>query len=451
MNNSFLVLTAAGRFAVGDLYLIIAIFVLISFSAFFSMNEMAYSSCNQLRLRSLAEENKKGARKALYIYENHKKTIACILVGNNLVNIACTTIAAYLFTKYISNPTVANIINTVAITIIILIAGEILPKGVAKMNPEKTAMRHSAAMYIVLKVGVVFYYPFYLLQRRFTRHIKTEGTPTVTEDELESIIDTMEEEGVIDSDDADILQGAMNLGETSAFDIMTHRRDVVFISTEDSNEYIKKLFLEHQFSRMPVYKETRDNVIGLLNQKDFFTMLIEGKETSIKKIMAEPVFVSEETKVGDLIRVMQKTKKHLCIVLDQQGGTSGIVTLEDCLETMVGEIYDEHDDIDNKGNIEKLADGSYKIDADTGIVKLFETLEIENIPRSNYSTVGGFLYEQSEDLCKIGDIISFTTVDEQIDKQGNFIEKTVKLVFTVTKIEKRKIKETLLKIKTVEE
>ena len=235
-SNLFAQILTGKAFTKVDVFTIIGIILLICCSAFFSASETAYSSSNTLRLKTLAEEKQKGARKAIYITENFEKTLSVLLTFNNLVNIACTSIASYLFVKFIANPTISNLLNTVVLTIIILIFGEILPKAVAKADPEKMALNFSGVVAFLLKYTVFLYYPFYLLQKKALKNKVKNTAPTVTENELESIIDTMEEEGVIDHDNKEILQGAINLGELSAYDVMTHRKDVVFIDINESIE-----------------------------------------------------------------------------------------------------------------------------------------------------------------------------------------------------------------------
>lgn len=436
---------ASTTFTQGDLLSILGMVLLIICSAFCSASETAYSSSNTLRLKSLAEEKAHGARKAIYIVENFEKTLSCILTFNNLVNIACTSIASYEFAKFIVNPTLANLLNTVVLTVIILIFGEILPKARAKRNPEKTALKNSAGVYFMLKY-LVIYYPFYWLQKASKKKSVTADAPTVTEDELESIIDTMEEEGVIDHDNKEIIQGAINLSELSAYDVMTHRKNAVFVDVDASLEEIKRTFIEYQYSRIPVFKDTRDNIVGVLNQKDLFTAISLNKKITVDKLMAKPLFVSEQMKLDDLIRELQKEKKHLAIVVDEQGGTSGLVTMEDCIESIFGEIYDEHDEEDKTEKIKKLEDGSYIIDADTEVDELFDTLEIEHKPDTDYPTVGGFIFEIAEELCSINDEVRYETIDEQIDEHGNFTNKHITMVFTILKINNRKIQQVKLNI-----
>ncbi|MFA7127200.1 MAG: CNNM domain-containing protein, partial [Bacilli bacterium] len=243
-----------------------ALIVLLIASAFFSSAEIAYSSVNIIRLRNYLDEKRKGAKKAVYIAEKFDMTLATLLIGNNLVNIASTTIAAYFFSRIIVNPTVSSILNTVIMTIIILIFGEILPKSYAKANAEKFALASSHLLFIIIKV----FYPLSWLLNKFKhlvfRHKSNEkSAPYVTEDELESIIDVMEDEGVIDEDNAELLQSAINLGDRTVYDIMTHRVDMIAVEVHDSVDKIKDMFFEYQFSRIPVFENDKDNILGILS------------------------------------------------------------------------------------------------------------------------------------------------------------------------------------------
>lgn len=430
----------------GDVFLFVCVLLLLLMSAFFSSAETAFSASNSIRLRNYAEERVKGARRALYICEHYDKALATILVGNNLVNIANTTMGTILFTKFIINPTLASLLNTVVMTIVILIFGEITPKSMAKLNPEKMAMRYSGILYVLMIILTPLVIPFYALQKSFTKKVKVDTSPTVTEEELESIIDTMEEEGVIDESNADIIQNAIKLGDVTAYDVMTPRVDMVCASVEDSIADIENLFFENNYSRMPIYEETRDNIIGILNQKDFFSALLQNKEIKIKELMKQPIFVPENIKVDDLIKTMQKKKFHMTIVLDEHGGTSGIATMEDCLESMVGEIYDEHDEEEKIPLFVKLDEKAYMLNADIALDDLFDRLEIEHLPKSEYNTLSGFLFELSENLIEEGSVIEYNTIDDVIDKEGMLISKPINMKFTVMKIEQNRPKQIKLEI-----
>lgn len=429
-----------------DALAIVGVIVLIMFSSFFSASETAFTKANMLRLRSYADEKKKGARRAIYICEHSDKALSTILVGNNLVNIASTTICAYLFSKFIVNPTLSNLMNTVIMTIIILIFGEILPKSISKADPDKIAMKFSGILYFLMKALTPISFVFGGLQKLVTRKNKNDA-PTVTEDELESIIDTMNEEGVIDNDEADILQGAIDIKTKTVGDIMTPRVDIVAISIDDSLETVKDLFIEHQFSRMPVYENDKDNIVGILNQKDFMIKYLKDEKIVISDIMTEPSFVTETMKVDDVIRLMQKEKKHLAIVLDEYGGTSGIVSMEDAIEEVVGEIYDEHDDEEpTKSLITKVGENKYILDPEMSVEDFYDYLEIEHLPEGNYASVGTMLYEFSEKLPTVGEKFTIKAIDDVLNEHNDYVQIVTTLTFTITKMDERRIDELSLEV-----
>ena len=432
-----------------DIWLFVVSIILIACSAYFSASETAFSTVNQIRLKSLADNNVRGARKAIYITEHYEKTLSTILIGNNLVNIGLTTICAFIFGKLISDATLANVLNTVIMTIIILIFGEILPKTITKIEPQKFALRTSGFMYFLMKLLTPISFFFLKMQSLATKKMKKSNElvdePTVTEGELESIIDTMEEEGVISPENAEVMQGVLELPTRTAYDIMTPRVDVSAINYTESVKNIQDVFMTTMFSRLPVYDETIDKIIGVLNQKDFFKAMLSGEKIYIKKIMTEPLFINDNMKVDDIIRKMQVSKKHMAIVLDEHGGTSGIVCMEDAIEEVVGEIYDEHDEVE-KEIIDKKNDNEYVIDPDLDIKELFDMLEIEHLPESEYSSVGGFLFGLlSEELPEEGKVIVYKTIDERV-VDGVYVSVLVELHFTLTKVEDNRIKEINVKV-----
>lgn len=432
--------------------LLLVIMVLLACSAFFSSAETCYSTANMLRMKSNAENKVKGSRRALWILDHYNKTLITILIGNNLVNIASTTICAIVLGQMFVSPTLANIMNTVVMTIIVLIFGEILPKCLAKINPDKLAMRYSAVMWILIKVLTPISFFFSLLQNSLTRHIKQDSNPTVTENELESIIDTMEEEGVIDGEDAELFQGVLDIKDTTAYDIMTPRVDMVGVDSRADIETIKKTFLEYQYSRMPVYEGDKDHVIGILNQKDFFSALLTNAKCNIVKMMTKPIYVNEQMKVDEIIRTMQASKKHMAIVVDEHGGTSGLVCMEDAIEEVVGEIYDEHDDEeDSKEVFKKIGNNLYEVDGEMDLKDLYDELEIEHLPETNYSSVAGYLYELCENLPKEGLVIHTQAIDEVLDKNSNFVQKIAHLTYTITKTDGSRIERIQLEVKYDEE
>lgn len=396
-------------------------------------------------MRTLADDNVRGARSAMQVLENFNKALTTLLVGNNLVNIANTTICAYLFSIYIQNPTLANILNTVIMTIVVLIFGEITPKCLAKRNAEKLALATGGIILFLNKLLIPITYPFSLLQKAFIR-TKNEETPTVTENELESIIDTMEQEGVIDSQDADLFQGVLDVNEKCAYDIMTPRVDVVAIPITESVENIKNIFISTMYSRIPVYTKDIDHIVGILNQKDFFASILQNDHKSVRKLMQHPLFVNENMKVDKIIQTMQKTQKHQAVVLDEYGGTSGIVCLEDAIEEMVGEIYDEHDEEENCDDVKAIDNSTMIVDGEIDLDTLFKKLEIEHLPETDYTNLSGFLYELTETVPYTNQVVKYNTIDERLNDDGEYISVPVELEFTILKVEDRRIKTVQVKV-----
>lgn len=423
----------------------IALIILLVFSAFFSANETAYSSVNIIRIKKYQEDKIKGANKAVFIAEKFDLTLTTVLVGNNIVNISATTISVFIFNNLISNPTASNILSTIFMTIIVLIFGEILPKSTTKINPEKFVLRYSGLMYFFIKLLFPITFFFLKLSKALSSKNKNKNNnPLVTENELESIIDVMETEGVIDEDDADLIQSAISLNTRSVYDIMTPRVDMVAININDPIERIKEKFFKYQFSRVPVYENDKDNIIGILSERDFFTSLLKNKETKLSELLVTPLFVLETTKVDDLIREMQKQKKHFAIVLDEYGGTSGIVTMEDALEELVGEIYDEYDD-ENGDLITEIEPNKYLVSSEASLEELFDDLKIGKIPDAKYTSVGGFLYEISDEVPYEGKVIKYNSSYEEHDLE-NPVYKEYELVFTISKVDHRRIRNILLEI-----
>lgn len=438
-------LICASNFTLADGFSIAGIVILLILSAFFSASETAFTTANALRIKNYADEKVKGARRAQYIIENYDKTLVCLLVGNNLVNIASTTLCAYLFSRFIVNPTVANLLNTLIMTIIVLIFGEILPKAYAKHNPEKFALGVSGIIFVYMKIIYIIALPFYALQKLVLRKKQVEE-PTITEDEFESIVDTMEEEGVLDSENADMIQSVLDLSERTVQSIMVPRVDMEAIPVDITIEELKQNFIENQYSRLPVYEEDKDNIIGILNQKDFMISQYKGEEFNLKKLMTEPLKVPKSMKVDDLIKEMQSSKKHLAIVVDEYGGTSGLVTMEDAVEEVFGEIYDEHDEAEVE-NIVKIDENKYNVKPETTIEELFEYLEIEHLPETNYINVGGLIYEQLEHVPQVGDKASITAIDDILDEHNNYVSIVTELEFTVDECDDDRITKIILMVK----
>lgn len=432
---------------VSNLISLVFIVILIILSAFFSASETAFSSVNTMHIRNFVDEKRKGARRAQYVIDHFDVALVSFLVGNKLVNIANTTLCAYLFSKLIADATLANVLNTIIMTIVILIFGEILPKSYAKHNPEKYVLKFSGAVYVFLKVIFIVALPFLGLQKLV---LKNKEVNKITEDDLENIVDTMEDQGMLDSENASIIHGALNISEKTVHDILIPRVDMIALSIDATEKEIKELFIDYQYSRIPIYDGDKDNIVGVLNFKDFVSLQYTGGKFELAKIMQEPLKVTKAMKVDELIQTMQKSQKHLAIVIDEFGGTSGLVTMEDALEEMVGEIYDEHDDTED-APVLKLAEDKYSVKADISVESLFEILKIEHLPETTYPSVAGMIYELSESVPEQGTTVKITAVDDVLNEKNEYISMIADLTFVVDEVEDNRILKVILTIERSEQ
>jgi CBS domain containing-hemolysin-like protein len=430
---------------------------LLLLSAFFSMTETAYSSVGRLRMKTLVELKKPGSKKALWIVDNFDRTLTTLLVGNNLANIALATVSVILFKGIFSNiqdpetqDTIITLMNTGVMTIIILIFGEILPKSVAKHNAEKIALWESKIIYLLIKLLTPITYPFLLLNRSVMKRIDSDNRISVTESDLETIIDTMEEEGSIDGEEADMLQKVLDLSEITVEEIMTPRVDMIAVEINDDVKTITETFFKNKFSRLPVYDTNTDNIIGILSERDFYTKLIKEQNINLRRMIRQPLFIPASTKVDALIELLQTQNQHLAIVVDEYGGVDGIVTMEDALEELVGEIYDEHDDVNEP--IIKKDDFTYIINADYDVEDLFEALNLGKPPVSDSTSVGGWLFEMFQDIPEVEEEVEYEVrYNQEYDELSELIkEDKAVLVFKILAVTKRRIKSVLLKINVIE-
>ncbi len=432
-----------------DIMMVSIIVIFLIFSAFFSAIETALSTANVIRLKKMAEEKRRGARKAVVMIENYNRTLTCILIGNNLVNIGASTLSALIFTTLIkNNQTLASFASTFVMTMIVITFGEILPKTYAKNDATKLAMRFAPIMWVFYKIFYPLGLIFMGLQKLITRKEKDE---VVTGDELETIIDTMEDKGILDEDHADLIQSALTLGDKTVYDIMTPRVDMVAIEVNNSVDEVLHEFFDSQYSRLPVYDGDKDNIIGILQEKDFLAAVIKkGKNNvNIKALMQEPIFVTKTTRVDDLIKEMQEVKRHFAIVSDEYGGTSGIVTMEDALEELVGEIYDEFDKDEDDYEINEIGENLYEMSSEVEMEELFEYLDI-TAPDTKYATIGGFVYDLLEGLPNVGDKATFTT-SKIVFEDEKVIDIIYKLTFKITEVENRRVRRLTLLVEETDE
>jgi len=427
---------------------LVLLVALLMISSFFSMSETVFSSINPIRIRNYIEENRKGSKKAYWIHERFDRVLTTILVGNNLANVALATISAGVFARiFIDQETMVAIFNTVVMTTIILIFGEIIPKSFAKMHSDEIAIRISGVLFVFMKLMKPVVWFFLKIKNIFLKE-DNRVTISVSEDELETIIDTMEEEGSIDEEEAEMLQSVLELGEKHVYEIMTPRVDMIAVEVEEDVESIREKFFEHQFSRIPVYEKDRDKIIGILNERDFFTCLIKKEPVEVSAIMKPPIFVSKSMRADTLIETLQRENTHIAVVSDEFGGTSGIVTMEDALEELVGEIYDEHDDIDDE-YLKQVNKHEYGVNADIELGDLFEELNLGTPPDKEEKTLGSYLFEQFEALPEVD--MTFTMKQPMVTYDHAEDTKWYHLKFVIKEIRERRIKYVHLLVEPVTE
>ena len=347
-------------------------------------------------MKTWAENGDKRAARALAVGEDYDKLLSSILIGNNIVNITATTISTLLFTKIFV--TYGATISTVVITIVVLIFGEISPKSVAKEFPERFAMFSAPILRVIILVLTPLNFLFSMWKKLLSKIFKPSGDDGITEEELMGIVDQAESEGGLDAHEGDLIRASIEFNELDVSDILTPRVDLVAVDEESTMQEVGALFVENGYSRLPIYHETIDNIIGVVHQKDFYKARVRG-EDRLAMIKSPVVYTTPNTKIFKLLRILQMNKVHMAVVVDEYGGTEGIVTLEDILEELVGEIWDEHDEVTEF--LRKQPDGSYNIDCTTDLDDMYDLFEIKG--ECEASTVSGWVLEQIDRIPKQGD------------------------------------------------
>ncbi len=378
------------------------IVVLLLLSAFFSASETAFASVNRIRLKNYAAKGDRRAGKALEISENYDRAITAILIGNNIVNIASASLGTIVFTKLFGDSGVG--IATAVMTVLVLIFGEILPKSIAKENAEGMALSVAGILNLVIFLLTPFTWIFGKIKLFASKLVFSgEERPSVTEDELKYIIDEIEDEGVLEEQESDLVRNALEFDEILVGEVLVPRVNVVAVEKNQPVLEIEQLFLNEMYSRMPVYEKSIDKIIGIINEKDFFKMRACGGD-SIEGIISKTLYFSELRPISEVLREMQKKKIHLAVVLDQYGGTQGIVTMEDIIEELVGEIYDENDEITPM--LKKVSENVYEVSAELSIYDMLEELELpEDIIESSSTSIGGWVMELFGRIPEEGDSI----------------------------------------------
>ena len=378
----------------------IALICCILLSAFFSATETAYSAANRVRLKTVDGADREKAQIALELLEKYNSLLTTVLIGNNIVNIVGTAIATLLFTTRIlpGREDLATTLASAMMTVLILFLGEVWPKTLAKQQPERYAMAVSRVMRVLVIVMKPLDRLFGLWRKLLSKLVKPAPEESQIENELMTIIDEAQTEGDIEAEEGELIRSAIEFNDQKAEDIMTPRVDVTAIEDNASLEQAADLFRETWFSRIPVFHEDLDHIVGILNEKDFYKMTHDGCNR-ITDIMKEPVFAPASLSISNLLKQFRTSQTHLIILLDEFGGTEGIVTMEDVLEELVGEIYDEHDEV-NEEVVEK-EDGTLIVDGNMQLQELLEKYELEN--KYDADTVGGWAGEMLEKVPEVGD------------------------------------------------
>ncbi|MDO5561059.1 MAG: hemolysin family protein [Oscillospiraceae bacterium] len=390
---------------------VILIIILVTLSAMFSSCETAYSTVNKMRLKNYASQGSAKAKKALKIANSFDKALTTILIGNNIVNIASTSISTVLFTDLLGSKGVG--IATIVMTVTVLIFGEILPKTLAKENAEKFCYMFADPLSFLIIIFTPFVVFFSALKNVVSKlYSSSEKVPSVTEDELKYIIDEIEEEGVLEKSEGNLVRSALDFDETTVSEILIPRVNVVGVEVHMSADEIKDIFLSEMYSRLPVYEKNLDNIIGIITQKDFFKLITQGHD-DIQEIIQDVVFISEFKLINDALHEMQRSKTHMSVILDQYGGTKGIITMEDIIEELVGEIYDENDEVEHP--FVKISDGIYDVSGELEIDELLTRLNLDpDIAQTDSNTVGGWIMEKAGHIPDINETVSFTCFDMKV-------------------------------------
>ncbi len=399
-----------------DLYLTIAIIVLVLLSGFFSGTETAFSCANKIKLKTYVTQGKKNA-KAVYGFadENYDKLVTAILIGNNIVNLTASALGTILFGHLIAQAELATTVSTVVLTVVVLLFGEITPKYLASVYPEKVC-------FLFYPLMQLFYWLLFPLSKIFDFYkaglkkiFKLKKDETVTDEEILSLVEEAEESGALREDESELVRSALEFDDLKVEDILVPRVDVYAVGDDWTMEEIREVFERTGYSRLPVYKETIDNLLGLVHERDFYEGYLKG-EKEIGHLVQEIVFTTEHTRVSSLLKQLQKQKIHMAAVSDEYGGIVGIVTLEDILEELVGEIWDEHDE--ENVLFGKIAEGEYWVDGKCALEEFFELYEgFENTAEECESnTVGGWVTELYGGIPPIGEIIAFERLEVKIVK-----------------------------------
>ena len=387
--------------------LIIALVFLVACSAFFSASETAFSSLNQIRLKSRAEDGDASAARVLAMAEKYDKLLSTILIGNNIVNIAAASIGTILFTRALGAERGATM-STIVLTIVVLIFGEVTPKSLAKEMPETVATAVSPMLNLLMVLFTPLTWLFSQWKRLLGHFVHSTEEDTITEGELMTMVSEAENDGELTDRESELIRSAIEFDDVEVEEILTPRVDVVAVEDNTSLDEVAQTFAESGYSRLPVYHDTIDNIIGVVHEKDFYLARLK-KETSLEELVKPTLYTTGSTQIPQLLRTLREQHHHLAVVVDEYGGTEGIITLEDILEELVGEIWDEHDEATE--DFHKQSDGSWIVLGSASVDDLFEMLGLPEDEDIDSNTVNGLVQEKTCHLPKVGDRFTLGSYD----------------------------------------
>ena len=378
------------------------ILLCVVMSAYFSATETAFNTFNKIRVKNLAEKGNQRAARALKLSENYDTLISTILIGNNIVNILAASLATLWFTDLLKNgtPAQASTVSTVVMTLLVLTFGEIAPKTIAKQAPEKFVLFATPLISALVVILKPFSFIFKHLQNLLSKMFKAEEDQGMTEEELISIIEEAAEDGDLDEEESTLIKSAIEFNELEVGDIFTPRIDITAVRSDISKEELAKVYAESGYSRIPIYDDDLDNIHGIVYYKDFFSDA-QNTAITIPEIVKPVMYVTKTQKINDVLKDLQEKQMHMAIVTDEYGSTAGIVTLEDILEEIVGEIWDEHDEIIEE--IKKVGECEYIVSGMANLEKLFEELDIELDEEMDAITVNGWAMNILDRIPEEGD------------------------------------------------
>ena len=385
----------------------VTLVILVAFSAFFSASETAFSSLNQIRLKSRADDGDRTAARVLAMSEQYDKLLSTILIGNNIVNIAAASIGTIIFTKMLGAERGATV-STMVLTIVVLIFGEVTPKSLAKEMPETIATAVAPVLSLLMLVLTPLTWLFSQWKRLLNHFVHSSESDTITEGELMTMVSEAENDGELTDRESELIRSAIEFDDVEVEEILTPRVDVVAVADDISLEGLAQTFAESGYSRLPVYHGTIDNIIGVVHEKDFYIARLK-KATKIDDLVAPTLYTTGSTQISQLLRTLREQHHHMAVVVDEYGGTEGIITLEDILEELVGEIWDEHDEVTE--DFRKQSDGSWLVSGSASVDDLFETLDLPEDEDIDSNTVNGLVQEKTCHLPKVGDHFSLGEYD----------------------------------------